>query len=489
MANKLLNLKLSYKGKQLDVIRQGVDFTGVWYIGSDRRIFWQILDDTNKFPLRHKFLVKQGQDYLLQIPPGSTLSCNKDGKPVDAGFLQQNGILSHSNLKLRNDMSGKIQLNENYDIQYAYAEPVPVILGPRENAVVLDASHTAPLSNIERTNRGLIILSLILTIAFILVYDLVIRPEKTRVQTLSELLADLEKAQRIDYQSGQEPIGAESQVNVDDSMLPQDQAEQAQTKPNQPRGTTPGRPNAEQTFGLNRSGNKPGASSGAQQANILVGFTAAKPGSMGSTGQNGNGIGPNSFVPSASSGYSGTFSPEAISGFNHNSNPGAIATGTPPPGGSINRPSGAVSYTNDAGKLVSPYGDNYRPRVTAPNINGVISAPKVPDTAPIVETNIIPVTPSGSSAPGIDNIYDQLSPRKGQIKQAYQRNAAQKRQSGSVTVRMNIADNGSVRASVTANSSTFTQTFLNEIKTIVEKWSFRVSKPTVYEFRINLSQS
>lgn len=121
------------------------------------------------------------------------------------------------------------------------------------------------------------------------------------------------------------------------------------------------------------------------------------------------------------------------------------------------------------------------PRVTQSGI-------ETPDITKTPEP-VVKIPKPASSVPEVDIIYNQISARRGQIENAYKRNAAVKKQTGSITVLMDIAENGSVSARVTSNSSTFTQSFLNEIKSIVESWSFNVSKPTKYQFKMNFTQA
>jgi hypothetical protein len=54
---------------------------------------------------------QKGGHYYLNLPQGSTLTCRKNDSPVDANFLKQNGILVDSLLKLREDMTGIIQVH------------------------------------------------------------------------------------------------------------------------------------------------------------------------------------------------------------------------------------------------------------------------------------------------------------------------------------------------------------------------------------------
>lgn len=482
MAKTILNLKLSYKGKLLDIIKQDSDFTRSWYIGTDRHIFWQILDDSNKFPAKHKLLTKQGNDYYLLLPQGSTITCSKEGKPVDAQFLQQNGILNGNQLKIRNDIIGKIQINPDYDIQCEYAEPYVVKLGPTEQSVVTSCSHRPPLSSIERTNRGLIFLFLILGLAFILIYDIVLKPRTDKVQSISEMWAELQRAQRIQFGEGAVQAGTQAE------QLPVPEETEQETP--KPTGRPSSRPSqagttgpSTQSFNLSSSGSRPGVS----QATILAGFTTARPGARGGTGLGTPGSTGGTFVPSANAGYAGTYDPDAISGYNASSNIGAVVQGTPPSGGVVNKPSQDVTFVTDPSKLVTT-GPGSKPQTQKPSTDQVVQSTTKPVDTSTIETSIVPITPSTSTAPGVDNIFEQLNPRKNQIKQSYQRNAAVKAQSGSITVLMNIDATGKVTASVTPNSSSFTPTFLSEIKTIVEKWHFNVSKATKYQFKINLSQ-
>jgi hypothetical protein len=55
MAKTILNLKLHYRGKLLDIAKYGRDFTNKLYIGSSKLFFWQ--KNYNNFP-EQKILLK-----------------------------------------------------------------------------------------------------------------------------------------------------------------------------------------------------------------------------------------------------------------------------------------------------------------------------------------------------------------------------------------------------------------------------------------------
>lgn len=501
MAKTILNLKLNYRGKHLDTIRQDADFKNHWLIGTDKHIFWQILDDSQKFPAKHKLLVKRGSDFYLQLPDGSNLSCNKDGKPLDANYLQQNGILSGSLLKLRPDLSGNVRVHPDYEIQFEYTEPVKAFLRPAEQAVVNSSMHAAPLSSSERTEVGLILLFLILGIAFVMIYDLVIKPKMEEEKTLTEMLAELERVRRIEPQLGlAQPPTTEFETPPEEQTPAQEQqtpaGRETTRKPAVRTPTTPPgqrAPDPRQIFGT-QTGTTPGDRT-TQTAFAVTGlgsFVTARPGARAGSGASPSSSGSGTFNPQAATGFSGSFDPNATSGFDSSvSNMARVAPVQPGQAGSTTRPNiPTQSFTGDASRL-QPYQPGQWPTVPAPKEGAervTQSVVKAPEITKIPEPEVRIPKPA-SSVPDADIIFNQISARRGQIEQSYKRNAAIKKQTGSITVLMDIAENGSVSARVTSNSSTFTQSFLNDIKRIVESWSFNVSKPTKYQFRMNLTQA
>ena len=99
MAKKLLNLKLIYKGKELDTTRQNRDFTSKFYIGSDKHLFWQILD--NSFPKKFLLVEKKGQTYVLNIHKSMHVTVQKDKKTLKGKELKRKRILNNNHLILK----------------------------------------------------------------------------------------------------------------------------------------------------------------------------------------------------------------------------------------------------------------------------------------------------------------------------------------------------------------------------------------------------
>lgn len=486
MAKTILNLKLFYKGKHLDTIKQGTDFTNKWYIGSDKHIFWQILDETGSFPQKHQLLFKRGNDLYLNLPQGASISCSKDGRPVDASFLKQNNILRGATLKLRNDMAGSVMLNRDYSVQYQYVEPLVTHLTLQEKAIVADCSHTPPLLSTDRTNRGVILLFLILGIAFILIYDLVLKPRGEAERSLSEMLAEMERAQRIVPQVGEPPQGAVFETPEDEEITPGEAGETDQTS--RTGAESRGPRSTQAVFGDLSRPNAPPSDQSAYRATVLDEFVTARPGSRGGGGTGpGASTGPGGdFTPSAGAGYAGTFDPSSTAGYRE-TQLGSVVTGTTPAGGTTTRPNLPIeNFTGDASRLQRLAPENV-PLPQTPQVENIKRQFQATEVTSLSEASI-----AGSPAArvsDVDKIYDQLNHRKGQIKQSYIRNSAISASSGSITVIMYIDEDGSVVADIIPNSATFTQSFLEEVKTIVENWRFNVSKKTKYRFQMRLSQS
>ena len=497
MANKILTLKLFYKGKLLDTIEQGKDFTNKWHIGSSKYLSWQVLDDSNQFPLKFKILIKKGGYYYLNLPQGSTLTCWKNDNPVDANFLKQNGLLADSLLKLVDDMTGIVQVHPDYSIQYEFIEPVKVILTPQEAEIVKQTARPAPLAPVDRTTRVVVILALVAGIAFSIFYDLKLKPEMYREKTLSELLAEIEKIREIkpeisQLQSPSTPLATLPEKSItSEKNTGTTKSEKGKVTGKGGSSISSSTQNIFGNLGTISGTYAGGSSQSVVGAAVLSGFVTARPGVRSGSGSiGGNGSGSGTFQPGAAGfGSNSSFDPNAINRFN-TANVPSIVSGTAPEGGSSMKPSGSTQYYTGSAEKLKPLAVgsfSSVPDVRAETEKIVSQSYKAPEPSKIKEPAVTIVKPSTIVAGG-DIIFNQVRSRKGQIEQAYKRNAAIKKQSGSITVILDIASNGTVQATIIPNSATFTESFLKEIKTIIENWTFSVSQPTTYKFKMNLSQ-
>lgn len=484
--SQLLTLRLFYKDKPLDTIRQHSDFTYSWFIGRGKHIFWQILND-KKFPLKHKLLALAGNEYHLQLPPAAIYECNRNGMPVDNFYLNENGILNGTDLLLRPDMDGTVQLNRDYKIQYFYARPQIQVLTSEQRKVVGTCLERSQPDAIDQKDRKIIFLLIALSLAFIMVYDIVIKPKPAAPRSLSSYVAEMERARRIEVEAMTRPQpGSEIEQ-------PAGKAEKAPAG----QGTRADRPSA----GTGRGGRSPFGnlnygygSSGSYDNTYLSNFVTLKPGSFGWGSSSGAGPGSgtggidgsgNGASYSAGGGYQEAYDPNAPGRSN------LVALGKnlvfgPPPGGGGGTKAAApkVAYTGDTARLEEPAPPN-RPIPRTPGVWRIIQTFDGPTVAALSESSIL--GSSTGKAADTDNVYDQLKPKRNQIMQAYRRSAAQKSQSGSISVMMYISENGSVVADITPNGS-FSPSFLQDVRSIVENWSFSVSKKTKFQFNMRLMQ-
>lgn len=200
MAEKIIKMKLNYKGKLLDIAKKGSgrgDIQKKWFIGSNKHIFWQILDP--KFPDKHLFLEEKGNQYFLNVVPGSELNCEKNGKSVDKEYLKSNNLLSGSQLKLTPELSGTVALNKDWVISFEFVEPFKRVLTAEERQIISQYSRLAELSPLDRRNKNIMIFATIFTLVFLFVYDNFLKKE-TVIDDTIEAKYDTIIAQRMEVE-------------------------------------------------------------------------------------------------------------------------------------------------------------------------------------------------------------------------------------------------------------------------------------------------
>ncbi len=475
----VLTLKLLYQGKILDTIRQGTDFTRAWFIGKGKRIFWQILGADPDFPSRHKLISLEGDEYHLQLPPGATpLTFTRNGVPVDVTYLIRKKLLVNgSDLLLSSDMSGSVEVNDQYQILYDYQKPLRKMLTDEEQRTVDVIREPALPDPRELANRKMIFSFLIFGLVFSLIFDMFLKPDVVKPAPLEDVLTEI--AQRIEV----DRIAGSPEVTGEEESLGDNPADRNQT-PQAPTGRTgtgrAGTGSGTSPFGT--AGRFVGNSSG-YNPEFWDEFVTARAGTgIGSSGPGSGPGGVSGYSSSTGTGYPGTFDPYAV-----DSAPPAINkpftgyTG----GGSASQPERpAERYTGDVTRL-EPLAPDRKPIPISAKDQPIILTFNSPEVNKLSEASI-----RGSAAgrvQDIDNVYDQVYPKRDQIAQAYRRSSAIRAQSGSVQVNMYIEASGKVVASITPNGS-FTSSFLQEVKSIVENWRISVSKKTTYQFSIRLSQ-
>lgn len=467
---KILNLYLDYKKKPLDYVKYGKDFTKKFFIGSSKYLFFQILEDS--FPDKHLFVSQRGDQFFMQLPPGSQLSCTKDGNPVDSSYLTQNNILRGTELELKPDMIGVVTIAPNYEIKYLFKEPWINVLTPEEKQIAAQyARYTAPTA-MERFNRNLILLFLFLAIIFILVFDLALKKKFNYDVSLEQKLATLQKAELVKAEALEQVSTFEEQAPVGEQ-----EAEVAPTKETAQTGSPTGTgtsKTAGSIFGSNFGAFDPNATSSAptiKAVTIAEGFAASRPG-RGGGGGSGTGGG------AAGVGGGGTaFNPGATGG-SFSSDIGSVVTNAPRIAGSNVRP--------DAGTVVKATGDQSR---LAPS--GVVfgQTAKTSQLASSFRSKNVAQVSEGSIAAEpaetrtrYEVINTTISARRSQMNALYQKWNAITPFSGSASIRLLISASGKVAGATITPNGQMPEGFLNELKNLVEAWSFNVNQESDYTF-------
>src|SRR5690554_2647073 len=118
---KILSLRLNYKGKFLDYAKEGKEIKKNFIIGQNKYLQWQILEPS--FPDKHQLIKQKGGEFVMQLVPGSELSCEKDGNPLDLSYLKQHNLLSGNELVLKKDIKGTMTISQDWSVDFDFREP------------------------------------------------------------------------------------------------------------------------------------------------------------------------------------------------------------------------------------------------------------------------------------------------------------------------------------------------------------------------------
>ncbi|MEF3694219.1 MAG: hypothetical protein V3576_02620 [Candidatus Cloacimonadota bacterium] len=470
MAKTLLNLKLNYKGKNLDIAKYGRDFTNKLFIGSNKYLFWQILDP--KFPDKHLFLTSTGGDFYLQLVPGSKVSCVKGGSEVDQAYLTSNKILTGNSLKLSPDMTGSVALTPDWEVKFEFSEPWVSVLTEEQRQVVAQYSRRAELSSTERFNRGLMLGITALAILFLIVYDLWLKPADTGVADLEARLQQLATRVTPAVEAQSSTFEAEEPETPPETGQEQAQAAQ-QARPGTPTGQTQGTAgSAAANFGLgdfNASATQRPMQVVAVTGSEVFGATrpGGRPGGSGATGPGASGPG---------TGAASNFNPGATSVAG--ADLGAVATRGPNVAGSSIRPQGGVAVVTGDASRVAPIGRPIAQTAAQQSVRTSFTTQSVQT----VSEGSIQSAPAESQAT-YATIAARVNSLKGRINQAFVSEYNVQPQAGSVAITLYVGADGSVRAAdVVPQSGDLTTQFLQKVQQQVLTWRFSVSEMAKYRF-------
>ena len=161
MAEKVLDLKLKYKNKFVDNARYLRDFKSQFQIGSNKNIFWQILD--RAFPDKYTLISKSGNLFNMHLRKDMQVSVIKDGKEMSTDELRSKKIIQGDKLKLDNTTEGSVSFGENWKIEFAFITPYSYKPSREEIAIAKQFAHWSPRTPESKFTNTFLIIALIIT--------------------------------------------------------------------------------------------------------------------------------------------------------------------------------------------------------------------------------------------------------------------------------------------------------------------------------------
>ncbi len=159
MVEKVLNLKLKYQDKVLDIARHKRDFTNKFFIGNDRDLFWQILD--NAFPKRYKLISKHGSSFKLNLRDDMGVIVKKDNQELGMNDLRMANLIKGKSLTLDPSTVGSISFGGNWEIEYSFSKPYTYTPSLQEISIAKQFAKFPPSTPQQKFTRTFIILGLI----------------------------------------------------------------------------------------------------------------------------------------------------------------------------------------------------------------------------------------------------------------------------------------------------------------------------------------
>lgn len=161
MVDKVLNLKLKYKDKVLDIARYKRDFTNKFYIGNDRDLFWQILDKT--FPRRYNLISKAGSSFKMKLRDDMNVIVIKNNQELGIDDLRRANLLKGKSLTLDPSTAGSIDFGGSWEIEYSFIKPYTYTPSMQEISIAKQFAKFPPTTPQKKFTRAFVILGLLAT--------------------------------------------------------------------------------------------------------------------------------------------------------------------------------------------------------------------------------------------------------------------------------------------------------------------------------------
>ena len=167
--SKTLIIKYFYKGKLLSIKFSDGDRIKSYLInkkiviGSDPTLFWQVYN-TN-FPKKFDLVVKEKDSYFINLLKSFSIEVKKDGIDLDLNDLKAQGLLKDNRLSLRQDICGKITLDNDSYYTFEY-ESINKEYSPDEKRDLL-LFNTKPKATREQKQARYSVIGVVLLVAIL----------------------------------------------------------------------------------------------------------------------------------------------------------------------------------------------------------------------------------------------------------------------------------------------------------------------------------
>ena len=473
MAKTLLNLKLNYKGKLLDIAKYGRDFRDKLYIGSNRFLFWQILD--TRFPDKMLFISRRNDRFYLHLLPQMQLAFEQNGQTFNNDALKAKKILQNNEVVLNSDMTGKIEIAPDWSVTYEFIEPWVKVLTEEEKRIVAQYSRREDATPFERFSRNFTLLAAVATIIGMVLFNSLMKPKIEVADTLEQAWQQMQQqATKVEIPPPEASnLGKQFQEEMNTETTKETPSVKGTATKGSSTGTMSKEAAKEALSGLlGSSGFQAGSTShGLVAVTTEESIVAA---AMGGGKGSGPGKGPGGGPGSSGTGFGTAFDPTQVS--SGSANLAKLSTGRPTGNLSTTAPGGNVTtYVGDVGRIV-PVG-----KVGTKVSSGVITKFGGPGVRRVAEGNI--GAAPAENRPELQRVESQIARYKPQIKKLFNTDSQIKSMYGTLDFVVYIEADGSVAGvQITPKSGEFYPEFLAHLEQLIRSWRFDNKSLVPYEF-------
>ncbi|GEM_PF-335241 len=480
MEKTILNLKLFYKDKLLDVAKWRRDFNNKLFIGSSKYLFWQILD--NKFPEKHLFMSKKDNKFRLNLLPGMSYTVRKGDVELDKETLISRNLLSDNSVILSNDMTGQIRIAPDWTVTYEFNEPRILVYTEEEKQIISQYSRRTELLPFQKFTRNFLLAATAFTILGIILFD-TFKPDYSRDLTLEERWQQMQAvATRVELPPMKDSFFSDETA----AAVPKETAPTAATGSSRGTGAPSGRASLSGIIGaggFDPSSTGTGLYALTTEEDIIAStLGGGRGGGTGSGGGSGRGPGGGGRGGGGSggtgygdgTGFGTAFSPSELP--SGTADLAGLSSGRPQGKLSTQTPSGDVStYVGKAERIV-PVGQPAT-KVSA----GVVSRFSGPSIQRVAEGGL--AESPAETRPELQRIEQRIARYKPQIKDLFNRYSQIKTMYGTIRFVVYIDSDGSVPGvQIIPVSGEFYPEFLTQLEQLVKSWRFDNKNLVPYEF-------